>query len=135
MRCGRLKLLFITREPAVAQILERCGVDWVFVDLETLGKADRQAGRNTVQSTHTVDDVRAVRSVLSRSELLVRTNPWYEGSMAEVDAIIEAGADILMLPYFTTAGEVSAFVAAVNGRAKICVLVETAEAVEAIDLV
>ena len=62
----KLNLLFITREPDVAAILERCDVDWVFVDLETVGKAERQAGRNTVKSDHTIEDVSAVRQVLSR---------------------------------------------------------------------
>ena len=57
-------------------MLERCGVDWVFVDLEIIGKQERQAGRNTVVSGHSLGDVRAVRQVLSQSKLLVRVNPW-----------------------------------------------------------
>lgn len=127
-----LNLLYITRDPAIAAILERCGVDWVFVDLEYTGKAERQAGRDTVKSRHTIDDVRAVRQSISRSDLLVRVNPWGPHSPAEIDQVIEAGADIVMLPYFFKAEEAEAFIAQVNGRARTCLLVETPEACNAI---
>lgn len=46
----------------------------------------------------------------------------------EIDEAIEAGADLLMLPYFKTAEEVQTFVKYVNGRAKTVLLVETPEA-------
>ena len=108
-------------------------MDWVFVDLEVRGKVERQAGRNTVISGHTLNDVVAVRRVLTTSRLLVRVNPWGPGSEAEVDAVIAAGADIVMLPFFKRTEEVAAFVAAVRGRARTCLLVETPEAVECID--
>ncbi|MGY0561494.1 aldolase/citrate lyase family protein [Luteimonas sp. A277] len=123
-----MTLLSITREPAVAAMLERCGVDWVFVDLEIIGKQERQAGRNTVVSGHSLDDVRAVRQVLSRSKLLVRVNPWGDWSADEIAGVVDAGADIIMLPFFKTKAEVQAFVDAVGGRAKTCLLLETAEA-------
>jgi 2-keto-3-deoxy-L-rhamnonate aldolase RhmA len=130
-----LKLLYITRDQEVARIVERCGVDWVFVDLEARGKVERQAGRNTVISGHTLADVAAVRQVLTRARLLVRVNPWGEGSAEEIDAVTGAGADIVMLPYFTRAPEVEQFVQAVGGRARTCLLVETPGAVQAIDAI
>ena len=128
-----MTLLSITREPSVAAMLERCGVDWVFVDLEIIGKQERQAGRNTVISGHSLDDVRAVRQVLTRSKLLVRVNPWGEWSAAEIEGALEAGADILMLPFFKTSAEVKDFVAAVGGRAKVCLLLEAVEAVQNVE--
>lgn len=123
-----MTLLSITRDPAVAAMLERCGVDWVFVDLEIIGKQERQAGRNTVVSGHSLEDVRAVRQVLSRSKLLVRVNPWGDWSADEIEGVVDAGADIIMLPFFKTRAEVQAFVDAVGGRAMTCLLLETAEA-------
>src|SRR5690606_32312713 len=123
-----MTLMSITREPAIAAMLERCGVDWVFVDLEIIGKQERQAGRNTVVSGHSLEDVRAVRQVLSRSKLLVRVNPWGDWSADEIEGVVDAGADIIMLPFFKTRAEVQAFVNAVGGRAKTCLLLETAEA-------
>lgn len=128
-----MTLLSITRDPAVAAMLERCGIDWIFVDLEIIGKQERQAGRNTVVSGHSLGDVRTVRQVLTRSKLLVRVNPWGEWSPGEVDGAWKAGADILMLPFFKTKAEVQAFVRAVDGRARTCLLLETAEAVRDVD--
>lgn len=128
-----MTLLSLTREPAVAAMLERCGVDWVFVDLEIIGKQERQAGRNTVVSGHSLDDVRAVRQVLSRSKLLVRVNPWGDWSTDEIAGVLDAGADIIMLPFFKTRAEVQAFVDAVGGRARTCLLLETAEAARDVD--
>ena len=125
--------MHITPDPAVAQIAQKSGVDWVFVDLEILGKQDRQGHLDTVISGHSIDDVRAVRAVLDESKLVVRCNPVHEGLAVEIDAIVAAGADIIMLPFFTNADEVSTFVSLVAGRAQTCLLLETAEAVRNLD--
>lgn len=53
-----LKLMYITNQPEIAQIAESVGVDRIFVDLEYIGKSDRQGGMDTVQSRHTIDDVK-----------------------------------------------------------------------------
>ncbi len=134
-----LKLMYITNNPDVAKIVERFGVDRVFIDMEYIGKSDRQGGMDTVQSRHTVEDIKAVKSVLRNAELLVRCNPIHEATDAytcskeEIDAIIEAGADVIMLPYFKSVDEVKTFIALVGGRAKTLPLVETPEAVACID--
>lgn len=39
-----LKLMYITNQPEIAQIAESAGVDRIFVDLEYIGKSDRQGG-------------------------------------------------------------------------------------------
>lgn len=134
-----LKLMYITNRQDVAQVAQRAGVDRIFVDMEYIGKDLRQGGMNTVQSHHTVDDVQAIRNVLTSAELLVRCNPIHEAtaqycsSAEEIDQVVAAGADLIMLPYFKTAEEVGEFVKLVDGRAKTVVLVETPEAVERID--
>ena len=46
---------------------------------------------------------------------------------------LEAGADIIMLPFFKTAEEVKTFVELVDGRARTMPLIETREAAECID--
>lgn len=124
-----MKLLFITNNPIIALGAEQAGVDRIFVDLETIGKSDRQGGMDTVQSSHTVEDVRNMRRILTKSELFVRVNQIYPGSQAEIDAVIEAGADVIMLPYFKTVAQVEAFLQYVNGRVKTCLLFETPESV------
>ena len=47
-----LKLMYITNRPEVAQIAEQAGVDWIFVDMEFIGKDARQGGLDTVQNHH-----------------------------------------------------------------------------------
>ena len=129
-----LKLMYITNSEDVAHIAEEAGVDRIFVDMEYIGKTDRQGGMDTVQSRHTADDVRRLAQCLNKAELFVRVNPIHEktdeynSSKEEIDEAIEAGADLLMLPYFKTAEEVQTFVKYVNGRAKTVLLVETPEA-------
>ncbi len=125
-----LKFLFITNQAEVARIAEACGVEYVVVDLEILGKEERQCNRNSVISRHTLEDVLRIRGALTRAKLLVRVNPIHEHSREEVDQVIAAGADILMLPYFKTPREVAAFLQTVGGRAQTCLLWETVEAVE-----
>ncbi len=82
-----LKLMYITNDPQTAQIAQQAGVDRIFVDLETVGKEQRQGGMNTVQSHHTVRDVERLRKELTRAALLVRVNPIYPGSEAEIEAV------------------------------------------------
>ncbi len=128
-----LKLMYITNKPQVALIAENAGVDRIFVDLETIGKDKRQKGMDTVQSRHTIDDIRILRNCLSKAELLVRVNPIHENSKQEIDASIEAGADVLMLPFFQTAAQATQFVDMVHGRAKTCLLIETPESAACVD--
>lgn len=128
-----IKLMYITNNPAIAKIADRAGVDRIFIDLEVIGKAARQGGMDTVQSHHTISDISSVKRHLKDAELLVRSNPIHNGSKMEIDSIVDSGADVIMLPFFKTAGEAERFLELVDGRAKTMLLVETKEAVEDID--
>lgn len=128
-----LKLMYITNRPEVARIAEQAGVDWVFIDLETLGKEERQGHLDSVKSHHTVADIRAARAVLTKARLLVRVNPIHDGSAEEIEAVLAAGAEILMLPMWKTAAEVSRFLELVNGRCRTILLLETKEAEQCLE--
>ena len=134
-----LKLMYITNKPAVAKIAEQAGVDWIFLDMEFIGKDARQGGLDTVQNHHTVEDVRNIRKAVTKSKVLVRVNPVhdalpdYPSSKDEIDASIKAGADIVMLPFFKTVEEVKQFISYVDGRAKTLLLMETVEAANLVD--
>ena len=136
-----LKLMYITPHPEIAQIAQETGVDRIFVDMEYIGKSARQGGMDTVQSHHTYNDIKRIKSVQQSFELLVRCNPMhdrtddYESSEEEIDGIIACGADVIMLPFFKTAKEVACFLSAVGGRAKTMLLFETPESVENIDAI
>lgn len=134
-----LKLMYITNRPEIAQIAESAGVDRIFVDMEFIGKDIRQGGMDTVQSHHTIEDIKNISNAINQAELLVRVNPIhdeldnYMSSKEEIDLAIENGAKVLMLPYFKTVDEVRTFISLVDGRAKTMPLLETPGAVEVID--
>jgi len=122
------RLTLITSEPALAMKGEAVGVDRIGVDLEMLGKAERQAGQKTRLSGHGIGDLEEIAAALRRAELFVRVNPVNPDTPAEVEAVLGHGAKVLMLPYFRTAAEVETFVRLVDGRASVMILVETAAA-------
>lgn len=128
-----LRLMYITNNPDVALIAEKNGVDRIWIDLEAEGKEERQKGRNTVKSNHTIDDIKRIKPLLSNAKMQVRVNPWSERSTKEIDAVIEAGTDIIILPMWRTVEEVKAFIQAVNGRCKILLLLETIGAEGSLD--
>ena len=134
-----LTLMYITNNPIVAKIAQDAGVDRVWVDMEYIGKEERQQGMNTVKSHHTVEDVALLRKVVDASKLQVRVNPIhpatkdYCDSKEEIEQTIRAGADVIMLPMFKTPHEVSQFIEYVDGRSKVLLLLETREAFENID--
>lgn len=128
-----MKLMYITNDPELAKIADSEGVDWIFIDLEILGKDDRQGHLDTVISRHDVEDIPCVKEVLKNSELLVRVDPINPNSKEEIEKVIKYGADIIMLPFFKQADEVQEFLTFVNGRVKTCLLLETPESVEDLD--
>ena len=134
-----LNLMYITKHPEIARIAEEAGVDWIFVDMEFIGKDCRQGGLDTVQNHHTVEDVANIRAAVTKAKVLVRINPIhdtmddYPSSEEEIEVVIQAGADIVRLPYFKTTEEVHRFIGYVGGRAKTCLLVETPEAADLLD--
>ena len=75
-----LKLMYITNKPEIAQIAESSGVDRIFVDMEYIGKAERQGGLDSVQNHHTVEDVRTMKQAVESAEVLVRVNPIHEAT-------------------------------------------------------
>lgn len=130
-----LKLMYITNRADVAKIAEANTVDRIWVDLETHGKAERQGHVNSVKSNHTMEDVSNIRAAISKAQLLVRVNPLWAGSKAEIDEVVSRGADIVMLPMFRTSDDARQFVDFINGRAKVMLLAETIDAEKNIDAI
>ena len=124
----QFRLTLITADPVLAAEADQSFVDRIGVDLERLGKAERQRGEDARLSDHRLQDLAAVGRALSRAELFVRLNPLNPDSQREIDTALRSGAKVLMLPFFRTAEEVSAFTRFVAKRAKTVILVETASA-------
>lgn len=128
-----LKLMYITNSVEVARIAQKHGVERIWVDLETLGKNERQGHIDSVKSHHSISDIKRIVPILDKSEMLVRVNPINESSKEEINQVIDAGADIIMLPMWKSKNEVISFLKYVNGKTKTVLLLETKEAVECLD--
>lgn len=128
-----LSLMYITNDPDVAVIAEKSGVERIMIDLETLGKEERQKNMDTVKSHHSIDDIKTVANVLTSAKMLVRINPINPKSEEEIASAISAGAEILMLPMWRTPSDVRRFIDIVDGRAKTVILLENKDAAECID--
>jgi len=124
-----MELILITNDIDVAKYAEECGVDRIMVDIEWIGKKERQGHLNTVISGHTINDVYKVRKVISTAKLMVRINPIHNNSYIEISEVINAGAEILMLPMFKYKEEVEYFIDIVGNKAVKNLLLETPQAV------
>jgi hypothetical protein len=129
-----IDLIQITNDPEMARRCDALPGMRLMVDLEQQGKAERQAGRNTFISTHTIADVGRVKAVLQQAPLMVRVNPLHAGTAAEVDAVLREGANLLMLPMFSDAHDLRSFCHLVDGRAPVVALLETAGAFETLPM-
>lgn len=121
-------------DPALAGAADEAGIERVGIDLERLGKHERQGALPHLRiSDHRIERLPAVRSRLTRSQAFARLNPLNPGSAGEVEEALDAGAEVLMLPYFRTAEEVETFVGLVQGRASVSLLLETGAAADHVD--
>lgn len=128
-----MKFMMILRDPSIATLAHVEGEVIPFLDLETLGKQDRQGHLDTWKSSHTPADVTAVREAVPDAHLLVRINPLHDGSQAELDDVIARGADSVMLPMFRTRRELGRFTDMLRGRADAWPLFETSDSVRDIE--
>ena len=125
-----MELSLITNNPALANLGEDAGIDRIFIDLERLGKAERQLNRELFLTDHCLNDIARIRHVLHRAKLMARIDPLHQGSEIQINNVINAGADLVMLPYFHQLDEAWKFLDLVGNRAAAVLLVETREAAE-----
>lgn len=127
-----INLFYITNNLIEAQIVDDLDIDWIFIDLETIGKKDRQNGRDTVLSNHNIDDIQKIKSRVNNTKILVRCNPIGKWSKEEFDEINLRGSDIdmVMLPYCKTIDEVETFIELLDtSKMEAALLIETMDAI------
>ena len=128
-----MEFIYITNDPELARYAQNSGVDRIMVDLEYIGKRERQEYLDTVMSNHSLQDINRLRNIIHNAKLLVRVNPIHSGSEREINEVISRGADIIMLPMFKTCHEVERFISIINGRTTTCLLLETSQALVRVD--
>ncbi|MEM7240636.1 MAG: aldolase [Pseudomonadota bacterium] len=122
----------IVDDPEIAGFISKQGVHRLFVDLEVNGKHKRQGHLDTVQSVQTMDTVSRIRDGAPEGHLLVRINPFHDGTAAEVDEVIAHGADSIMLPMFHDYDTLAAFLDLLNDRIEAVPLFETVGSIAAL---
>jgi HpcH/HpaI aldolase/citrate lyase family len=128
-----LQLILITNDPTFGRAACAAGVNRILIDLETLGKRERQRGKDTLISYHLLEDISRVRPFVPADGLMTRINPLHPNSRHEIDTAIAHGTDFLMLPMFRSVQEVREFIQMVDGRCKTTLLLETTEARRCLD--
>jgi hypothetical protein len=121
-----MELVLVSDDIDLATRAIDAGVARCLIDLELLGKSERQAGHGTFITHHSMSDVERMRSVLPTGALEVRIDRLNSCSPEQIDRVIDAGADIVMLPMVEATQEVHDVIDLVGGRARTCLLVETA---------
>ncbi|HEX8102048.1 MAG TPA: aldolase/citrate lyase family protein [Solirubrobacteraceae bacterium] len=117
-----------TDDPERARDADRAGIDRIGLDLERLGKRERQLDPRLWQTTHTEAALSLIGDSLSSARLFARTNPPHDGWAEEADRLIAGGAEILMLPCFRSAAQVREALELVADRARLVPLIETVDA-------
>jgi hypothetical protein len=120
-----MQFLMVVDNAEIAEFVSRNGVAKLFVDLEYMGKDERQKGLDTWKSRQGPEDVTRIREAAPDAHLLVRVNPLHDGSKAEIDDALFRGANTIMLPMFHTCDELARFYDLLGGRAEALPLFET----------
>jgi hypothetical protein len=126
---GKLSLLLFTNDVSLALQAQRSRVARVLIDLERRGKLERQHGYHLEINNHKLEDIRRMKRFL-RIPVVARINSWHEDSLIEVEDVLRAGADAIMLPMFKSVREVEDFARVIDRRCLSILLLETREAVE-----
>ena len=120
-----MNTILITNKVEIAKHAQFSGVKIIMIDLETIGKKERQNNVDTFISDHKLSDLKGIRDCLIDSKMLVRINPINKNSKKEIDSILKYSPDYIMLPMFKTVDEVKFFLKCINGRSRAVLLFET----------
>lgn len=120
--------MLFTSDAELAQAASEAGVDRIVIDLEQRGKAERQHGYHLECNKHAILDIARMKTATSCT-VVCRVNSVEADSAMEIEAALEAGADVIMLPMFRSLDEVARFLAIVRGRARTSLLFETRESI------
>ncbi len=127
---GAFALTLWTASPALAAEADAAGVERIGLDLEKLGKRERQPGAELWLSDHDESQLPAIAAVLRGADLFVRSNPPHAEWPAEAERLLRAGAKVIMLPAFRHADDVRMALNTIAGRARLVPLVEMSQAIE-----
>lgn len=122
-----MELILFSHEVGYAAAAVAAGVDHVVVDLEWRGKAERQCGWDTQINRASMREVGAMHAAIG-DRVICRVNNDMPVRDDECRAAVDNGACEVWLPMVRDVREVEACVRAIDGRARLGVMVETRQA-------
>jgi hypothetical protein len=130
-----LNFIQITNNPDLAEYVSSSGVQNVMIDIESIGKNERQKNLDTLKSKHQLKDIIEVKNRIQKynSKIITRINPFHKNSKFEVETSISFGTDYIMLPMFETVNEVEQIIDLIDNRVKLILLFETPKSLINID--
>lgn len=130
-----MKYIYITNDPKLAKYASHSGIDNIMIDLETIGKDQRQKNLDTVKSCHKLHDIKNIKKHIknSKSKIITRINPLHKKSKTEINTSIKYGTDFIMLPMFNNDDEVKKVIDMIDNRVKLILLFETPKSIINID--
>jgi len=103
-----------------------------YIDLENIGKLERQKSTNSYISDHIIEDIKLIKRQIKPKQLGVRINPIGVHSEKEINKCIEYGVSRIMLPMFQDVEEVNIFKRLVKKRVSLELLFETPKSIKKI---
>lgn len=125
-----LEMLCFCTDPAHAGAVVAGGAGALMVDWERGDKGERQDGHDTQISSDSPDDLKRLRAATA-APIICRINGVGRHTPDEVDLALQLGADELLVPMIRSAADAERVIGLVADRARVGVLIETEEAVEA----
>lgn len=122
------ELLLFATNPIVIRSAAEAGVNGFIVDMENKGKQSRQAGFDTQINQNTIEDLIITRKNTDR-KVICRINGFSDHTPLEVEQVVQAGADEILLPMVRKPEEVLKTLDFINSRCALGILVETTDAV------
>ena len=100
-----LEFMAITNDVRCGAAWHRAGVDRIMIDLERLGKRDRQRGRDTVMSDHRISDIAEMRQAVPGGHIVVRCEPTsLPGWPEHIEQVLGQGPNTVRLPMVESKG-------------------------------
>lgn len=131
-----MKYICFTNNCLIASSLDELkSIDTIFVDLEILGKFDRQGHTSGLISNHTYEDIERLRKCIKSTCLGVRIDPFNSNSEYQINKCIRYGVEVIMLPMFSAVEEVNKVISLIDNRVSLDLLFETPKSLEIIDLI
>ena len=127
-----MELMLFTNDVTLAKAAYRAKIDRLVIDLERKNKSTRQQGYHLEINDHKIEDIKKIKTAVP-IKVMCRLNAFNSGTKNEIEEVLNAGADILMLPMFKTPLEVRQFYEIVSKRADTSLLFETKEAISCIN--